>query len=179
MNKSLAFIIAALTLGVVPMAFAGGPMEQSQFVLNGLGNVTNPGQPGCQFTPQGCTIAESGSFSSNEGNGNWVASLHIDWAHATSNGQGGYCAPTDGSSTLSFTGDGTLLTAVSGQVCEVGPTATGAPHFLAGTFDVISGTGAFAGTTGSGAFSGADNGAGAVRSYMNGFLERACYRKDC
>lgn len=179
MRKYIAFAAATLMLALVPMSHAQGKgNNQILFTLNGFGTITNPGTPGCQNTPEGCTISETGSFTSNLGDGTWDATLHIDWAHATSNNQGGFCAPADGTGTLQFTADGSLSVAISGQVCEVGPTGLNVPHFLTAFFRVISGSGGLLGAGGSGVLSATDNGLGAVRINMNGILG-ACSGKGC
>ena len=130
------------------------------FAAAGSGTET-PAVPDCQFTPAGCTVVSSGvAHSLHLGRGDYTSSLTIDWALATSNGAGGYCAPASGFGTLTAANGDTLTQVESGTVCEVGATALNAPHTFTGVFVNTGGTGRFANAIGEGTVTGGDDGAG-------------------
>lgn len=122
-------------------------------VVNSTGTVTDAGVSGCQFTDAGCTVTSSGSLLGVVG-GTYTSSWTILWKQATSNGQGGYCAPATGTTTLTMPALGTLTKAEQGTVCEVGATGTNVEHVLdGGTFTVSSGSGLLTHAAGSGSVS--------------------------
>jgi hypothetical protein len=130
------------------------------FAAIGVGNET-PATAGCQFTVAGCRVTSSGiAHSVHLGRGAYSSSLTIDWALATSNGAGGYCAPASGSGTLTAANGDTLTQVESGTVCEVGATAANAAHTFTGVFVNTGGTGRFANAVGEGTVTGGDDGAG-------------------
>src|SRR5579884_2958720 len=93
---------AAATLGAAGVlllaagpAFARGP-SGVPFKSAGSGTETSLSAPGCQYPVNGgsCTVQSNGTAtSSHMGRGPYVSTLTVDWALATSNGHGGYCAP--------------------------------------------------------------------------------------
>jgi hypothetical protein len=113
------------------------------------GTVTNAGAPGCQLQTTGCTLTSSGNLTGIVG-GTYGSTLTIMWTQATPNGQGGFCAPAAGDTTLTLPGLGTITKHETGQVCEIGATGVNVAHAFTGTFTVTGGTGFFAGATGSG-----------------------------
>jgi hypothetical protein len=118
--------------------------------VRSTGTLTSAGAPGCQFTDAGCTITSSGTLSGVP-NGTYTATWTILWKQSTSNGQGGFCAPAAGTTTLSVPALGTLTKAEQGTVCEVGATGADVEHTLTnGTFTVGGGTGRLTSATGSG-----------------------------
>lgn len=122
-------------------------------VVASTGTITDAGTSGCQFTDAGCTLTSSGTLNSIVG-GTYSSTWTILWKQATSNGQGGYCAPASGTTTLTLPIVGTLTKTEQGTVCEVGATAANVEHTLQnGTFTVSGGTGLFSGATGSGTLS--------------------------
>ena len=158
----LVLLIVILTVGVsISTAFASGTKAYS-FKSSGSGTETSLSPAGCQFTAAGCTVQTNGiATSSQMGTGPYTTTLTVHWAQATSNGNGGYCAPADGPSTLTApNGTNTLSLQNSGTVCEVGPTGSNVPHTFNGTFTITGGTGKFAGTSGSGTESAGDDGYG-------------------
>ena len=79
--------------------------------------------------------------------GTWSASLTAVWTSATTNGDGGYCAPTTGTVLLSD-GTNSLTESVQGQLCEIGATGASVGHFFTGPATVTSGAGSYANATG-------------------------------
>lgn len=122
-------------------------------VVNSTGTVTSGGTNDCQFTDAGCTVTSSGSLLGVVG-GTYASTWTILWKQATSNGQGGYCAPATGSTTLTLPNLGTLTKSEQGTVCEVGSTGSNVEHVLnGGTFTVSGGSGLLSHATGSGTVS--------------------------
>jgi hypothetical protein len=117
--------------------------------INATGTVTNAGAAGCQLTSAGCTLTSSGSLTGVVG-GTYTSTFTILWTQATTNGQGGFCAPATGQTTLTLPGLGTITKSETGTVCEVGATGLNVPHTFTGTFTVTGGTGLFNGATGAG-----------------------------
>jgi hypothetical protein len=113
------------------------------------GTVTNAGSAGCQFSASGCTLTSSGNLNGIAG-GTYSSTFTILWTQATPNGNGGFCAPAAGNTTLTLPGLGTIMKHESGTVCEVGATGPNVAHTFVGSFAVTSGTGVFTGATGSG-----------------------------
>ena len=56
------------------------------------GTVTNAGSAGCQLSASGCTLTSTGNLTGIAG-GTYSSTLTILWTQATSNGNGGFCAP--------------------------------------------------------------------------------------
>lgn len=122
-------------------------------VVSSTGTVTDGGAAGCQFTDAGCTLTSTGTLTGVAG-GTYSSTWTILWKQATSNGQGGYCAPATGTTTLTLPVVGTLTKSEQGTVCEVGATGTNDEHTLSnGTFTVSSGTGLLSASTGTGTVS--------------------------
>lgn len=122
-------------------------------VVDSSGTITSGGADGCQFTDAGCTVTSSGSLLGVV-HGTYTSTWTILWKQATSNGQGGYCAPATGTTTLSAAGIGTLTKSEQGTVCEVGATGSNVEHVLnGGTFDVTGGTGLLSKVAGNGTVS--------------------------
>jgi hypothetical protein len=117
--------------------------------INATGTVTDAGAAGCQLTNAGCTLTSSGSLTGVVG-GTYTSTFTILWTQATTNGQGGFCAPATGQTTLTLPGLGTITKSETGTVCEVGATGLNVPHTFTGTFTVTGGTGLFNGATGAG-----------------------------
>ena len=135
------------------------------FKSSGSGTETSLSPAGCQFTATGCTVQTTGTATSSHlGTGPYTSTLTIKWAAATPNGQGGFCAPATGSSTLTAANGATLTFSQTGTVCEVGKSSPNVAHTFTGTYTITGGTGRFAGATGSGTISGGDNGQG-ISSY--------------
>jgi len=131
----------------------GSTLTLHNITLTSTGTVTSAGAANCQTTDQGCTITSTGTLNGVVG-GVYSSTWTILWKQATSNNQGGYCAPASGTTTLTFPVLGTLTKTEQGTVCEVGATGTNVEHTLNnGTFTVSSGTGVFTGSTGSGSVS--------------------------
>src|SRR5207248_6014136 len=102
-----------------------------------------------QFTAAGCTLTSSGTLTGVAG-GTFTSTFTILWMQASPNGQGGFCAPATGHTTLTLPGLGTITKNETGTVCEVGPTGLNVPHTFTGTFTVTGGTGVFNNASGSG-----------------------------
>lgn len=131
----------------------GSTFTLHNVTLTSTGTVTSAGAANCQTTTQGCTITSTGTVNGVVG-GTYSTTWTILWTQATSNNQGGYCAPASGTTTLTFPVVGTLTKSEQGTVCEVGATGTNVEHTLnGGTFTVTSGTGMLTGATGSGTVS--------------------------
>ena len=121
--------------------------------VSSTGTITNAGASGCQFTAAGCTITSTGTLNGILG-GTYSSTWTILWQQATSNGQGGYCAPATGTTTLAVPVFGTLTKSEQGTVCEVGATGTNVEHVLQnGTFTTTGGTGRLSHAAGSGSVS--------------------------
>lgn len=158
MRKILVSATAVATAAV--MALAAGPALAANLNEQGQGVETVPAPDGCQFTLGGCTVQSGGTITGTPiQQGTYSSTLTVDWASATSNGQGGFCAPASGTATL-FGPNGTITKDESGTVCEVGPTGINVEHTFQGTYTITGGTGAYAGATGSGTVS-SDEQAGA------------------
>jgi len=117
--------------------------------ISATGTVTDAGTAGCQFTAAGCTLTSSGTLTGVVG-GTFTSTFTILWMQASPNGQGGFCAPATGHTTLTLPGLGTITKNETGTVCEVGPTGLNVPHTFTGTFTVTGGTGVFNNASGSG-----------------------------
>lgn len=150
---------AAVLLVTASSALAGSTMLP--FKSAGSGTETSLSAAGCQFTLVGCTVQSAGTAtSSHMGTGPYTSTLTVDWADATSNGDGGFCAPASGTGTITAANGDTLSQSESGTVCEVGPTGSNVPHTFSGTYTNTGGTGRFADATGSGTVTGGDDGFG-------------------
>jgi hypothetical protein len=114
------------------------------------GAISSFGAAGCNASTAGCVLAASGTIEGKPiQHGTFTATLTAVWTSATSNGDGGYCAPTTGTVTLSD-GTNTLTESLTGNLCEIGPTGTNVGHVFAGHYTIASGTGTYAGATGGG-----------------------------
>ncbi len=132
-----------------------GTGSTSSTVSETLTGTSGAGAPSCQLTAAGCTIVSTGTATGAPvAHGTVSSTLTIFWTQATSNGQGGFCAPASGTASLvdSANAANTLSLSESGTVCEVGPTGPNVEHRFTGTFSITGGAGAFAGATGHGAF---------------------------
>lgn len=155
----IATVVAAGALAM-PAAALAGPAGVP-FKSAGSGTETSLSSPGCQFTLQGCTVQSNGTAtSSHMGTGPYVSTLTVDWAAATSNRAGGFCAPATGTGTITAANGDTLDQTEQGTVCEVGPTASNAPHSFSGTYTNTGGTGRFSTASGGGTVTGGDDGSG-------------------
>lgn len=150
-------ILAMMALTAMP-AFAKGSDHHS-FKSTGSGSETSLSPLNCQNTsPNKCTVETNGTAQSSYlGTGPYTSVLTIFWGQATSNGQGGYCAPAAGSTVLVGSGGSQLDMTVKGTVCEVGPTGLGVPHTFTGTYRIIGGTHKYAGASGNGSVAGGDS----------------------
>ena len=149
----------AIVLATAGVALAGP--SGRPFTSTGSGTETSLSVAGCQFTLDGCTVQSTGiATSSHLGSGPYVSTLTVDWAAASFNGAGGYCALATGTGTLTAANGDTLTQSESGKVCEVGTTASNVPHTFTGTFTNTGGTGRFAGASGGGTITGSDDGFG-------------------
>ncbi len=156
----LTALLAALAVGVTS-ASAGKGSANRPFKSAGSGAETSLSPLGCQNTAVGCTVESDGTATSSHlGTGAYTSTLTIDWADATSNGAGGFCAPASGTGTLTAANGDTLNQTESGTVCEVGATSLTAPHTFTGTFTNAGGTGRFADAGGGGTITGGDDGSG-------------------
>lgn len=118
--------------------------------VSSTGTVTSAGASGCQFTSAGCTTTSAGTLNGILG-GTYSSTWTILWQQATSNGQGGYCAPATGTTTLSVPAIGSLTKSEQGTVCEVGATGSNVEHVLQnGTFSTTGGTGLLSNASGTG-----------------------------
>jgi len=160
---TLAFTVMLSIVGTSSSgAFAKGINSVSHsFSSNGSGTETSLSGVGCQFTPAGCTVQTSGTATSSHlGTGPYTTTLTVLWSQATPNGDGGYCAPATGPSTLTAANGDQLDLQNTGTVCEVGPTGNNAPHTFTGTYTITGGTGRFTRASGSGSLTGGDDGQG-------------------
>jgi hypothetical protein len=94
------------------------------------------------------------------GTGPYTSQLTIDWADASPNGAGGYCAPATGTGTITAANGDTLTHTDTGTVCEVGASGANVPHTFTGTFTNTGGTGRFTNASGGGSVTGSDDGQG-------------------
>jgi hypothetical protein len=119
----------------------------SEFVF---GTISSFGAAGCNTSAAGCALAASGSIEGRPiAHGTFTAALTVLWTSATSNGDGGYCAPASGTGTLSD-GTNTLTETIQGTLCEIGATGTNVGHAFSGRYTVSSGSGTYANTQGAG-----------------------------
>jgi hypothetical protein len=162
MKRLLAAMVAALLM-VALVSSSALAVSSKAFAFKSSGSGTEvAAASGCQFTLAGCTVVTNGTATSSHlGSGPYTSSLTINWAAATSNGAGGYCAPASGTQSLTVAANGDTLTQTqTGTVCEVGATGSNVPHTFTGTFTITGGTGRFAAASGSGTVTGGDNGQG-------------------
>jgi len=157
----LLVIVATVLLSVAAAA-------QTEFRAAGHGVITATGAPGCQFTAAGCAVSSRGTLQGTLiGDATFVSSLTVAWSAATPNGAGGYCAPASG--TVDVTSEhGALRLQEQGTVCEVGATASQAPHTLNATFYILGGTGRFADLQGTGTAVSSDDGRGKILAHLDG-----------
>ena len=116
------------------------------------GHMTSAGAENCQFSDAGCTVTAVGEVSGLPvQSGTFSSTLTIDWKHAWSNGEGGFCAHATGTTTLSD-GNGSLVQTQTGKLCEVGATGTNVEHVFFGRYaiDGAHSTGAYANAQGKG-----------------------------
>lgn len=132
------------------------------FKSAGAGTETSLSATGCQNTaPYDCVVQSTGTATSSHlGTGPYTSTLTVHWGSVTSNGAGGYCAPADGTGTLTAANGDTLTQVEYGTVCEVGATSPTAPHTFTGYFYDTGGTGRFADAAGGGTLTGGDDGYG-------------------
>jgi hypothetical protein len=148
-------LAAALALPAAAAAHGGDHFKRhNDWGLRevGTGHVTSAGTPDCQHVPGVCTVTAAGTITGRPiANGTFGSSWTIDWAHATSNGHGGFCAPATGTTTLadSATPANTITKAEQGKVCEVGATGATVEHVGFGTYTVTAATGTLAPLVGS------------------------------
>lgn len=161
---------AASQTSVVHKSIATRPQTANPYRLfkdEGSGTETSLSPSNCQNNPPfECTVQTNGTAHGVPlGSGSYVSTITINWGQASSNGQGGYCAPiaTDVQSTAVLNGpngNSIDITTNSGTICEVGPTGINDAHTFNGTFTITGGTGRFVGATGNGYEIGGDNGKG-------------------
>jgi hypothetical protein len=132
------------------------PKERG-FEAHADGEVTEPAAEGCQLTAEGlCTTGFGGAGNAvHLGKVTFESSLTADWSQATSNDEGGFCAPVTGTATLASKSKkkgekGSLELEIAGTVCEVGATGADVPLELVGTYEIVGGTGRYAEATGTG-----------------------------
>ncbi len=119
----------------------GATLTFHNITVSSAGTIANAGASGCQFTSSGCTVTSAGTLNGRLG-GTYTSTWTILWQQSTSNGQGGFCAPATGTTTLTVPALGSLTKAEQGTVCEVGATGTNVEHVLQnGTFTTTGGTG--------------------------------------
>ena len=153
-------------MGAVTLLFAAASPAFAQpgakpFKSAGAGTEASLSPSGCQFTQAGCTVRSTGTAkSSHMGHGPYVSTLTVEWALATSNGAGGYCAPASGTAEITASNGDVLYQSETGELCEVGATGANVPHSFTGTFTNTGGTGRFATASGKGTVTGGDDGSG-------------------
>jgi len=139
------------------------------------GHMTSAGAPNCQFSDAGCTVTAVGEVGGLPvQTGTFSSTFTIDWKHARSNGDGGYCAKATGTTTLSD-GSGSLVKTETGKLCEVGATGTNVEHVFFGKY-VIDGahsTGAYANAEGKGMAAFDQKPDGSIRAVELGGYARA------
>jgi hypothetical protein len=124
--------------------------SRAQLLEFASGAISSFGAAGCNTSTAGCALAASGAIEGKPiAHGSFVAALTAVWTSATSNGAGGYCAPTTGTVTLSD-GTNTIVESVQGSLCEIGATGATVGHAFAGRYTVTGGTGSYTGAQGSG-----------------------------
>lgn len=137
------------------------------FKSSGSGSETSLSAPGCQFVTQtsngDCTVQSTGTATSSHlGTGPYTSTLTVNWGQAYANPSvtGAYCAPADGSGTLTAASGDTVSQYEYGTVCETGPSSPTVPHTFTGSFYDTGGTGRFSSVTGGGTITGGDDGSG-------------------
>lgn len=159
-KRSAATAIGAAAVLLMTAGSALASPTSVPFKSTGSGTET-PAAPDCQFTLAGCTVQSTGTAtSSHMGTGPYTSTLTVDWASATSNGAGGYCAPASGIGIIRAANGDTLKQQESGTVCEVGASGSNVPHTFTGTYTNTGGTGRFANASGGGTVTGGDDGYG-------------------
>jgi hypothetical protein len=153
-------------------AFAKGTNSVSRpFSSSGSGTEKSLSGAGCQFTLAGCIVQTKGTATSSHlGKGPYTTTLTVLWSQATSNGQGGFCAPATGPSTLTAANGDQLDLQNTGTVCEIGPTGSNVPHSYTGTYTITGGTGPFTSASGSGSVTGGDDGQGNSNYTLSGTI---------
>ncbi|HUZ16539.1 MAG TPA: hypothetical protein VMU72_10260 [Gaiellaceae bacterium] len=169
-TRSVAVAVGAtaLFLALAGLALAGP--SGVPFKSAGSGTESSLSPSGCQFTG-GCTVQTNGTATSSHlGKGPYTSTLTVNWAAATSNGAGGYCAPATGTGTITAANGDKLYQSETGTVCEVGASTPTASHTFTGTYTNTGGTGRFAGATGGGTVTGGDDGSGHSNYQENGTI---------
>jgi hypothetical protein len=175
-SQAVRLAVVAATLTTAPvlggMAWADGNGNQTdQFHQVGKGTTTAASStPGCQFTGS-CTESIAGTVNGTPiHQGTYNGTLTIDYGEATSNGQGGFCAPAAGPVTLTDSQDpgNSITKQETGQVCEVGATGPNVPHSFSGTWAITGGTGEYSGATGSGTVRASEASDGTTTTHEDG-----------
>ncbi|MGH2447160.1 MAG: hypothetical protein ACRDFS_00930, partial [Chloroflexota bacterium] len=104
--RRLPMAVALLVLAAWPagsVLAAAGHAHSYQFSSSGSGAETSASAADCQNAPLlACTVDTNGIQSTSAGpytfTGPYSSTLTIDYSSATSNGDGGYCAPATGTS---------------------------------------------------------------------------------
>jgi len=149
-RRRLASVIAlaALALALLAAATAGAkPHSDSQrLVVRGTDTVVDhPCAGGICFDLTG------GSFRGTTGKGAYTGSLKLDFANIFPNGEGGVCAPVNGSITLGAGTKDRLDLAVWGDSCQDGAGDPTTSSFTGlARFAIVHGTGAYAKAHGGG-----------------------------
>ena len=158
--------VLLVTLAAVGLSMTA--VAQTEFRAAGHGVITATGTPGCQFTAAGCAVSSRGTLQGALiGDATFESSLTVAWFAATPNGAGGYCAPASGTVDV-MSEHGTLKLQEQGTVCEVGATASQAPHTFNATFYILGGTGRFADLQGTGTAVSSDDGHGKILAHLDG-----------
>ena len=160
MKKLLIAIISffLFTLSISPVFAASGKTidfeSEGSNVSVGLRSL-----PICWLFSSGCDASASGDAQTSPmGKSTFEASFNSAWLnHSTSNGKGGYCAPTTGTMSLTDKKGHVLYMYFSGSNCDTGALFS-FHHVLNGNFSITGGTGSYEGARGSGTFNSSDDG---------------------
>ena len=111
--------------------------------------------------PQGCHLElAGGTFRGTLGTGDYTGSFDFDPGSIFPNGEGGVCAPIQGTITLGAGTPDRLVLAVRGDSCQDGSGDVRTSSFTTvARFTVADGTGAYAHATGNGAYTSAEDAA--------------------
>ena len=130
------------------------------FNAEALGRVDQSAAEGCQLGGQ-CTTTFIGTGNADHlGAITFTSSLTADWSQFSGSPETGFCAPiTAGEATFTAASNsknpkGSLDLTIAGTVCEGGPTGTGAPLLLTGTYEITGGSEKFVAATGAGTVEG-------------------------
>ena len=164
----LALVLAGLAFSLGTSS-AGADQGKQRLVVRGDATIVDGP---CAAGACSLEIA-GGEFRGTLGTGAYAGAMKLKIAEAFPNGEGGVCAPIEGTIVLGAGSPDRLRLAVAGQSCQDGAGPVTAASFTGlARFSVKHGTGAYAGARGSGLASFAEDAADHDRMTLIGRISR-------